>query len=59
MLVACEDALHGFTNPEATANGEKYGLLKYDETVDKRSWDDMKAFCPGQPQDAQRLPPVT
>ena len=44
-FVAYEDALHGFTNPEATANGEKYGLpLKYDAAVDKRSWDDMQAL---------------
>ena len=44
-FVAYEDALHGFTNPEATANGEKYGLpLGYDEAVDKRSWDDMQAL---------------
>ncbi|HSN70081.1 MAG TPA: dienelactone hydrolase family protein [Steroidobacteraceae bacterium] len=38
-------ALHGFTNPGATANGEKYGLpLKYDESADRQSWNDMKAF---------------
>lgn len=38
-------ALHGFTNPEATANGEKYGLpLAYDETVDKESWNELKTF---------------
>ena len=44
-FVAYEGALHGFTNPEATANGEKYGLpLKYDAAVDKRSWDDMQAL---------------
>ena len=44
-FIAYEGALHGFTNPEATANGEKYGLpLGYDEAVDKRSWDDMKAL---------------
>ena len=44
-FVAYEGALHGFTNPEATANGEKYGLpLRYDEAVDARSWDDMKAL---------------
>ena len=44
-FVAYEGALHGFTNPEATANGEKYGLpLRYHEAVDKRSWDDMKAL---------------
>ncbi|MCY4348300.1 MAG: dienelactone hydrolase family protein [Thiotrichales bacterium] len=44
-FVAYEGARHGFTNPAATANGEKYGLpLRYDEAVDRRSWDDMKAL---------------
>lgn len=44
-FVAYDGALHGFTNPEATANGEKYGLpLKYDEAVDNRSWDDMQTL---------------
>ena len=44
-FVAYDGALHGFTNPEATANGERYGLpLAYDEAVDARSWDDMKAL---------------
>jgi dienelactone hydrolase len=44
-FIAYAGALHGFTNPEASANGEKYGLpLKYDEAVDKQSWADMKAF---------------
>ena len=44
-IVAYEGALHGFTNPGATANGEKYGLpLKYDEAGDKRSWSDMQAL---------------
>ena len=44
-FVAYDGALHGFTNPEATANGERYGLpLRYDEAVDARSWDDMKAL---------------
>lgn len=38
-------ALHGFSNPQATENGEKFGLpLKYDEAVDHRSWSDMQAF---------------
>ncbi|MCB1740185.1 MAG: dienelactone hydrolase family protein [Gammaproteobacteria bacterium] len=36
-------ALHGFTNPEATARGEQYGLpLKYDAAVDKQSWQQMQ-----------------
>ena len=38
-------ALHGFTNPDATANGEKYGLpLAYNEAVDKESWNELKQF---------------
>ena len=44
-FVVYDGALHGFTNPEATRNGEKFGLpLKYDADVDKRSWAEMKAF---------------
>ena len=44
-FVAYDGALHGFTNPAATANGERYALpLKYDEAVDARSWNDMKAL---------------
>ena len=44
-FVAYEGALHGFSNPEATANGERFGLpLKYEEAADRRSWDDMKAL---------------
>ena len=38
-------AKHGFTNPEATEKGRKYGLpLAYDEKTDRQSWDDMKVF---------------
>lgn len=34
--------LHGFTNPEATANGEKFGIpLKYNELADQSSWAHM------------------
>ena len=41
-FIAYEGARHGFTNPHATANGEKYGLpLAYDAEVDARSWQDM------------------
>ncbi len=33
---------HGFTNPEATAKGQKFGLnLAYDASADSRSWDSM------------------
>lgn len=38
-------ALHGFTNPDATANGEKYGLpLAYNKAVDTESWNELKQF---------------
>lgn len=45
QFVAYPGALHGFTNPQATAKGEKYGLpLAYDAAVDKQSWADLLRF---------------
>jgi len=44
-FVAYPGALHGFTNPDADANGEKYGLpLAYSAETDQRSWQDMQVF---------------
>lgn len=45
-LVNYKGAKHGFTNPEATANGEKFKIpLAYDQRADEASWDEtMKAF---------------
>ena len=44
-FVSYPGALHGFTNPEATRNGEKFGLpLKYDAATDQQSWGEMVAF---------------
>ena len=44
-FVAYEHAKHGFTNPEADANGKKYGIpLAYDAAADRRSWQDMREF---------------
>lgn len=38
-------ALHGFSNPDATANGEKYGMpLRYDADVDAASWAAMRSL---------------
>ena len=38
-------AVHAFTNPEATANGEKFKLpLKYDEKADEQSWAELQKF---------------
>lgn len=36
---------HSFSNPDATAKGEKYGMpLKYDADVDAKSWAQMSAL---------------
>jgi dienelactone hydrolase len=36
-------AVHGFSNPDATANGEKFGLaLKYNQLADEASWAHMR-----------------
>jgi len=44
-FVTYEHAKHGFTNPEADTNGERYGIpLAYDATADQRSWQDMREF---------------
>jgi dienelactone hydrolase len=42
---AYEGALHAFTNPNATAIGEKFKIsVKYDAAADADSWNDMKVF---------------
>ncbi|MGB3004952.1 MAG: dienelactone hydrolase family protein [Chitinophagaceae bacterium] len=42
---AYEGAIHAFTNPNATAIGEKYKIpVKYDASADSASWNDMKVF---------------
>lgn len=43
LFVALPGATHGFTNPEATLRGEKFGLpLRYSELADRSSWDHMQ-----------------
>lgn len=43
QLVQLPGALHGFSNPAATINGEKFGLpLKYDALADQASWAHMQ-----------------
>lgn len=42
---AYEGATHAFTNPDATAMGEKFKIpIKYDAAADSASWKDMKDF---------------
>lgn len=42
---AYNGATHAFTNPDATANGEKFKLpIRYDAAADTASWNDMKVF---------------
>lgn len=43
-IIAYENAMHGFTNPQATANGERYAMpLAYDADADHASWETMLA----------------
>lgn len=43
VFVLMPGATHGFTNPEASVRGEKYGLpLRYSELADRSSWDHMR-----------------
>lgn len=43
LFVTLPGALHGFSNPQATINGEKYGFpLRYNELADRCSWDHMR-----------------
>ena len=38
-------AIHGFTNPAATAMGKKFEIpIAYNEKADKKSWGDMRGF---------------
>jgi dienelactone hydrolase len=40
-----DSATHAFTNPEATAIGEKFNIpVKYNAAADSASWEDMKVF---------------
>jgi dienelactone hydrolase len=44
-FISYPGAVHAFSNPEATANGKKFGIpIEYNEAADKKSWEDMKVF---------------
>ncbi len=44
-FISYPGVMHSFTNPGATAIGEKYDLpLAYDEQADEKSWAELKAF---------------
>ena len=44
-VLLLEGAKHGFSNPEASVNAEKYGLdLGYNEAADDQSWKAMQAL---------------
>lgn len=44
-FISYPGAKHSFTNPGATAVGEKYGMpLAYDEAADEQSWSELSAF---------------
>lgn len=45
QFISYPDATHAFTNPDATATGQKFGMpIRYNEAADKKSWEDMKQF---------------
>lgn len=44
-FIAYPGATHSFTNPEADANAERFGLpLGYDAEADQQSWAELQAF---------------
>ena len=44
-FIAYPGAIHSFTNPGATALGEKFDLpLAYNETADANSWAELDVF---------------
>ena len=44
-FIGYPEAQHGFTNPQATKNGEKFGIpTAYDAKADKASWEEMLKF---------------
>ncbi len=39
------DAKHGFSNPQADVNAEKYGIdLGYQQSADEKSWEALQAL---------------
>lgn len=45
QLVTYSQAMHGFTNPDATRKGEQFQLpLAYDADADQRSWQELQDF---------------
>jgi dienelactone hydrolase len=45
QFIAYPGAMHSFTNPDATAYGEKFNIpLAYNKKADKESWDAMRKF---------------
>jgi dienelactone hydrolase len=44
-FIAYDSAVHAFTNPNATAMGEKFKIpIQYNAAADSASWKDMKTF---------------
>ncbi len=44
-VLLLDGAKHGFSNPQASVNGEKYGLdLAYSQAADEKSWAAMQAL---------------
>jgi dienelactone hydrolase len=45
QFISYEGALHGFSNPDATANGKKFDLpIAYQKEADEASWKELRAL---------------
>ena len=45
QFISYEGALHGFSNPDATANGEKFDLpIAYQKEADEASWQELRTL---------------
>jgi len=48
QVLLLEGAKHGFSNPQADVNAEKYGIdLGYQQQADEQSWAAMQTFFAG------------
>ncbi len=45
QFISYPEAIHSFTNPEATGLGKKFNMaVAYNESADKKSWDELRQF---------------
>ncbi len=58
-FISYPNATHAFTNPDATAVGQQFGLpIEYNEAADLKSWNDMTVFLKKAFAPTPKAPPV-